>query len=644
MRTHGPRLGQGWSWVLAVVLGLMACEYQTGARAWGQVTKRRPAAGPDRRPKADWPPQTGFSIHSARLGTRERWLDISRAVQARVADNTLAGLPEGLPDPAPGLAKAVVIVYSLDGKVGLSVTPADQPLSLPPAEPADLVPVPEVGLVVLAARLGDADHWQDVTAEVQKRVIKDRLELAYPAAEQLPGYQADQRQALALLYSRRGRVRFWLRRDDRPVSLPEFKPEPGETADLQHPTQDDLDYLKHLSPVFQELDTPAELEQIKDLDLAGLTLDNLGLVHLRGLMRLRSLSLAETRIDDDGLEEIAGLGRLRALNLSGTSLTDAALKALPNFNGLMAIWLNKTHVTNAGMPVFEQLVNLELLSLAETEVMDEGLAGLRKLRGLKSLDLSKRPGQPSAAGITDNGLSALRSLASLEKLNLAGTAVNGSGLVQMRGIRLLKQLDLSRTQFADDSIKWLLASGALTSLKVGSTKVTDAGLATLLDIKQLAELDVQDTAAGNNFLDALGKRAKDSETGLSLSSLNLTKTEVTDSGLKALNLVPSLQHLYLGETEIRGTGLTELLDLVKLRTLDLHQTRITDAALRYLRPMENLDNLNLANTKVTNAAIAHIKRLRQLTKLDIRGTDISPAGVNELRAALPKAEIIEDSK
>ena len=174
------------------------------------------AANAESKAKPDRPPEQGLFIFAARIGTQERWLDITKTVQEHVKDGKLVGLPASLPDPARGKAQAVVIAYAMDGKVGLSVTRDGEPVSLPPTHPdsAGLVAVPNAPLAVLAGRLGDGGEWKDVTEPLQKRIVKDRLELEFPAASLLPGFLPDTRQALAVLYSRRGRVRLWLRRDD----------------------------------------------------------------------------------------------------------------------------------------------------------------------------------------------------------------------------------------------------------------------------------------------------------------------------------------------------------------------------------------------------------------------------------------------
>ena len=62
-----------------------------------------------------------------------------------------------------------MIVYSLDGKVGLSVTRDDQHLALPLREKGATAAVPRQGFAVLAAKFGHDDKWMDVTTALRGR-------------------------------------------------------------------------------------------------------------------------------------------------------------------------------------------------------------------------------------------------------------------------------------------------------------------------------------------------------------------------------------------------------------------------------------------------------------------------------------------
>jgi DNA-binding beta-propeller fold protein YncE len=86
--------------------------------------------------RAEVPPR-GFAVLAARYGSEGKWDDVTDAVRSRISGGrvevAIADLK--LPDPFPNTLKAMAVVYSVDGKVGLSVVPENRPISLPPEGP-----------------------------------------------------------------------------------------------------------------------------------------------------------------------------------------------------------------------------------------------------------------------------------------------------------------------------------------------------------------------------------------------------------------------------------------------------------------------------------------------------------------------------
>jgi hypothetical protein len=56
--------------------------------------------------------------------------------------------------------------------------------------------------------------------------------------------------------------------------------------------------------------------------------------------------------------------------------------------------------------------------------------------------------------------------------------------------------------------------------------------------------------------------------------------------------------------------------------------------------MPFLQWLDLNDTKITDAGLWHLKGLKHLRRLDVRKTNVTEAGVEDLRRALPGAEIL----
>jgi Leucine-rich repeat (LRR) protein len=199
------------------------------------------------------------------------------------------------------------------------------------------------------------------------------------------------------------------------------------------------------------------------------------------LTRLERLNLLTSSLDYSGLERPKGLTNLAVLSLIGTKVTDADLVNLKGLTKLTVLDLGSTQVTDAGFVHLAGLPHLARLRLSHTRVTDAGLAHLNGRFKLISLDLS-------GTFFTDSGLWYLYWLPNLSDLNLSNTNVSDAGLVHLKGLTSLSILDLG-----------------------GNIPVTDAGLAHL---KGLAKL----------------------------SFLDLTKTRVTDAGVKGLQqALPSLK-------------------------------------------------------------------------------------------------------
>ena len=134
------------------------------------------------------------------------------------------------------------------------------------------------------------------------------------------------------------------------------------------------------------------------------------------------------------------------------------------------------------------------------------------------------------------------------------------------------------------------------------TKITDAGLVYLKGLTNLQNLNLavpQITDAGLVHLKEL----------TNLQTLNLSATQVTDAGLVHLKGLDKLQALDLAFTKITDSGLVHLKGLVKLQTLDLMVcTQITDAGLVHLKGLARLQELNLRLTKITDSGVTDLKK------------------------------------
>lgn len=107
-------------------------------------------------------------------------------------------------------------------------------------------------------------------------------------------------------------------------------------------------------------------------------------------------------------------------------------------------------------------------------------------------------------------------------------------------------------------------------------RVTDAGLVHLRSLTELRELQLDGTSVTNAGLTHLEKLPN-------LRILYLDGTNVTDAGLVHLKELPKLQTLGLSSTKVTDSGLAKLRELPKLKWLNIAETRVTDDGVKKLQ-------------------------------------------------------------
>ena len=80
-------------------------------------------------------------------------------------------------------------------------------------------------------------------------------------------------------------------------------------------------------------------------------------------------------------------------------------------------------------------------------------------------------------------------------------------------------------------------------------------------------------------------------------------------------------------------------DLEKVTRLDLSRTQITDAGLKEVVKLQRLKELSLDRTQITDVGLKELVNLQYLGRLYLEGTKTTAAGVAELEKALPNCKI-----
>jgi Leucine-rich repeat (LRR) protein len=100
---------------------------------------------------------------------------------------------------------------------------------------------------------------------------------------------------------------------------------------------------------------------------------------------------------------------------------------------------------------------------------------------------------------------------------------------------------------------------------------------------------------------------------------------VTDDDLEHLKELTNLTHLNLTGTQVGDTGPVHLKKLANLRYLILEATRVGDAGLEHLKGLTKLGTLNLLNTKVTAQGVTDLQKALPDCKIDWDGSAKSDA-------------------
>jgi hypothetical protein len=241
------------------------------------------------------------------------------------------------------------------------------------------------------------------------------------------------------------------------------------------------------------------------------------------------------------------------------------------------------------------------ISLADTGTSDVGLLRLKGLTALMDLDLSGN-------AVTDQALETIGSFKLLRKLNLQGTHVTGAGLVHLVGLKKLVDLDLSRCPVTDGSLDPVRGLVTLTALRLNSTAVTDAGLEAIKPLSVLKELQLADT-------------------------------RITGAGLTNLKKMEQLTSLDLSQTPINNKTLQSIGELKKLRQLKLNWSTVSDIGVSNLKESYLLNDIGLRGTDVTDYNLEMLGKLRGIKQLDLRETDVTPSGIEELKKTLKVTKI-----
>lgn len=216
-------------------------------------------------------------------------------------------------------------------------------------------------------------------------------------------------------------------------------------------------------------------------------------------------------------------------------------------------------------------------------------------------------------------------------ISFANHAIGDATLVPLDDLEPV-QLNLTRTQVADETLARLAGHTQLELLNLMATKVTDEGMKHLAGLSEMRTFSVERTAVTDAGLAHLRGFDK-------LKILYLGGSKVAGPGLKHVEHLP-VEYLSFAYSRVDDSVVEHVVRLKGLKTLGLDDTQVTDACLPALASLENLEVLWLDNCgAITDAGVPHLARLTKLKTLHVQRTGISAQGFAQLKVALATTEI-----
>ena len=290
------------------------------------------------------------------------------------------------------------------------------------------------------------------------------------------------------------------------------------------------------------------------------------LAHLTVLPALTGADLSQSQVTDAGMETLARIPKLVNLRLYNVGVGDAGVTALHAASSLSNLDLSSTQITGDALVSIGGFQKLRNLNVTGTAVSAEGFKALQKLKTLKVMQAGNLKAftpdmLPAIAGISSvtslsfgfNDLDA--SIAGLagskvEQLGVIGTKLTDAGGITLGQLTELSSLSANGNKIGDPTIAAIATLPRLRLLQIPDTSVTDAAGPEFAKMKKLDTLWIDRTGVGDDFVAHLS--------GLPLTTLSLSDTQITDTGLKALEPIKTLKTLTVTKTDVTAEGVAAL--------------------------------------------------------------------------------------
>jgi hypothetical protein len=371
---------------------------------------------------------------------------------------------------------------------------------------------------------------------------------------------------------------------------------------LEDETTTELDLSGLGEIVDDDLREVGRLRRLERLNLAGTSVTDAGIVHLRGCDALRELNLAWTATGDGALRALAGRPRLANFH-SGQGVTDDGIPYLHDWPVFKTWQGGDERLDLTGHDAAPNSLALR------GPFTDAGLARLRGLDGLFALNVDD-----ARLGLTPACLEALRDLPRLARLAVDAKDDWMAGLAALPHLRFLGIQDTTAT---DDG--WVTLARSTTIQTIWGRRchgLRTRGFVALSRMPRLRGLSVSCLNVADEGIAALPDFPALRE---------LMPMDVPDAGYRHIGRCRELDSLVLMYCRDTTDAATEhITGLAKLTSYFNSYTTITDRTPRLLSAMDSLERITFDTCHgLTDAGVGALARLPRLRELSVSGRGVT---------------------
>ena len=206
----------------------------------------------------------------------------------------------------------------------------------------------------------------------------------------------------------------------------------------------------------------------------------------------------------------------------------------------------------------------------------------------------------------------------LQSLTVRGLKLKPDDMKVIRGLASLGYLEIGKADLTDEDAREIVAGKSLWGLNLTENPLT---VIPPFPAGRFAVLDFRDTQLGDEeVLRIAGRFPK-------LVHVNLTRTRVTDSGIRSLAPLSQMTFLEFSEVNVGDNGVEPLSSLAKLKTLRIDRTNVSDQGLRSLDGMNDLETVYLRNTGITDEGLMLLAGRPKLHVVNVEHTGITDEGL-----------------